>query len=477
MQTYTCPFCSFHFTESGKQWDSAIAFGECPQCSEPLRNFPGSVKLQEGNLAGHLARTPVVASSVQPIGVPLAPKFCSRCGAPTKVNTKFCTKCGGAFNYSAGTSPKDETPSAPQPKQQEGKTATQQPYPWGTVLIWAFLAFLLGFTTARPTWKSATAIDQSVLGVFIGAAYAAITAIIVGSYKYVNRKPNQFLGGSTWSRVTAEEAKKHPLYGVGGWLSCFASVLVVGLIQQIQPIALQAFHDVGPANWWVFNTPIIRALKFALVIYALAAIIIYLLLFSRHRNFRLVSSFILLSIWPAQAFRSILDPSPTVADALAISFLSYVLHCVVGVTYLQRSKRVRVTFEHSVKADHDNAANTSLPSSSPRPALTRESAQERQFNDASTGIREQVPPSGTEKDMSSTPPTVKPTVPIAKPSQDTTEAYEDRLYAQIAKELDTDTVDKAIWTKVYAQAGGDEKQTRVLYIKARYARLRDIKDA
>lgn len=64
-----------------------------------------------------------------------------------------------------------------------------------------------------------------------------------------------------------------------------------------------------------------------------------------------------------------------------------------------------------------------------------------------------------------------------KPNQNTAEAHEDRLYAQIAQELDTDTVDKALWTKAYAQAGGDEKQTRVLYIKARFARMRDMKDA
>ena len=74
----------------------------------------------------------------------------------------------------------------------------------------------------------------------------------------------------------------------------------------------------------------------------------------------------------------------------------------------------------------------------------------------------------------------KPTAPIsisAKPSQNAAEVHEDRIYAQIAQELDTNTVDKALWTKAYAQAGGDEKQTRVLYIKARFARLREIKDA
>lgn len=64
-----------------------------------------------------------------------------------------------------------------------------------------------------------------------------------------------------------------------------------------------------------------------------------------------------------------------------------------------------------------------------------------------------------------------------KMAQGKTDMLEERGYAQIAQELDTNMVDKALWTKAYAQAGGDEKQTRVFYIKARFARLRDIKDA
>lgn len=64
-----------------------------------------------------------------------------------------------------------------------------------------------------------------------------------------------------------------------------------------------------------------------------------------------------------------------------------------------------------------------------------------------------------------------------KMAQGKTDMLEERLYAQIAQELDTNTVDRALWTKAYAEVGGDEKQTRVLYIKQRFARLRDIKDA
>jgi|CXWL01.1.fsa_nt_gi hypothetical protein len=427
MQTYTCPFCKSYFSEADKQWDSARDFGECPQCSNPLRNFP------------------------------------------------------------VGSNRHKDTRPAQQPQQQEEKAATEQPYPWGAVLIWASLAFLLGLTTARPTWKSATSIDQSVLGVFIGAAYAAITALIVGAYKYFRRNPSRFLGSCTWTRVTAEEAKKHPLYGVRGWLAFFA-FSTLGLLKGLTIVNAEALKaGISLGKLLAADGPEITFVKQCLAIEVLGWLIICWFLFSKHKSFRLVSTCVLLSIWPATAFFATLgvasvpalDPSG-IGGALVFDFISWASYCAIWIGYLQRSKRVRVTFEHSVKAGRDNAVSTSLPPFCHKPAITRDSTQERQFNDASTGTREQVLPSRASKDMSSLQPSVKPTVPIsisAKPSQSAAEVHEDRLYAQIAQELDTYTVDKALWTKAYAQAGGDEKQTRVLYIKARFVRLREIEDA
>jgi len=48
---------------------------------------------------------------------------------------------------------------------------------------------------------------------------------------------------------------------------------------------------------------------------------------------------------------------------------------------------------------------------------------------------------------------------------------EDRVYRQIAEELETGATDKGIWTRLFAECGGDEKQTKVLYIKQRAERL------
>lgn len=396
-------------------------------------------------------------------------------------SASFCTKCGGALNFLAGMSPNDGMSLAQQSKQQEKKTATQQPYPWSTVLAWVFLAFLLGLITPHPRWERFDSTVESVLRVFIGAAYAIITAIIVGTYKYFHRNSSQLWGGYTWTRVTAEEARKHPLYGVRGWLAFFAFSTLIGFAQAVTPVNIEAIKaGVSLGTFLSLDMPEAIFLKWVLWIHGLVVVAIYGLLFSKHPSFRPVSSYLLVSLWPAVALVGFFNPVPGLGEGLVLSFISWAAYCATWVTYLQKSKRVRVTFEHSVKAGHDNAASTNQPPSSHKSAVTRESAQERQFKDASTGTREQVPVSRTSKDMSPLPPTVKPTGPIsisAEQSQNSTEAHEDRLYAQIAQELDTNTVDKALWTKAYAQAGGDEKQTRVLYIKARYARLREIKDA
>lgn len=48
---------------------------------------------------------------------------------------------------------------------------------------------------------------------------------------------------------------------------------------------------------------------------------------------------------------------------------------------------------------------------------------------------------------------------------------EDRVYDLIAKELEVGRPQKGLWTRLFAECGGDEKETRVLYIKQRAQRL------
>lgn len=48
---------------------------------------------------------------------------------------------------------------------------------------------------------------------------------------------------------------------------------------------------------------------------------------------------------------------------------------------------------------------------------------------------------------------------------------EDRIYSIIASELEGCVADKGLWTRLFAECGGDEKQTKVLYIRQRADRL------
>ena len=51
--------------------------------------------------------------------------------------------------------------------------------------------------------------------------------------------------------------------------------------------------------------------------------------------------------------------------------------------------------------------------------------------------------------------------------QEATKVNEDNIYAGIANEFDTTIVDKGLWTRLFAECSGDERQMKVLYIKQR----------
>jgi hypothetical protein len=52
---------------------------------------------------------------------------------------------------------------------------------------------------------------------------------------------------------------------------------------------------------------------------------------------------------------------------------------------------------------------------------------------------------------------------------------EERVYDEIAKELEIGATDKGLWTRLFAECDGDERQTKVLYIKKRAERLIAVK--
>ena len=58
----------------------------------------------------------------------------------------------------------------------------------------------------------------------------------------------------------------------------------------------------------------------------------------------------------------------------------------------------------------------------------------------------------------------------ASPS-DCVDIDEDTIYAAVAEELESGKTDKGLWTRLYAECNGDERQTKVLYITRRSEKL------
>ena len=390
MQTYSCPSCKFHISEADKLWDSAIDSGRCPYCQEPLRNFPVRTNRQE------------------------------------------------------------ETFTAHQPKRQEERPATQQPYPWGSVLAWVLFAFLLGLTTTHPPWKSTSSIDRSAFGVLVGIVYAVFAALIVGVLKFFKRTPGRLFFGAFGLSSDAQSADK-TVFSFSVVLAIFFLALAlylqhyIGLVDAVVCGLLGAGVKYGsaPSRW-------------LLGVYAFISPIVVIFLTDSRAGV----------LWPfffIAVCRSILaHQKESHRDAVSVVGAGNTSHETeasgIGTTHKKTDQRVV----------------------DPKPAITKNPPLDQQFSNDSLGKRVQAPRSDASKGMSHTQPTANPIAPVSipdGPSRNTIEAHEERLYEQIAQELDTNTVDKGLWTKAYAQTGGDDQQTRILYIKARFARLLAIEDA
>ena len=155
-----------------------------------------------------------------------------------------------------------------------------------------------------------------------------------------------------WQKVTVEQARQHPLYGVGGWLIVFAVGLLLGLISGLGDVRGEA-HKAGMTMWELLSLdhPAATYVNAALGLQVFIVASIYWLLLSKHASFRMVTSALLLGGWPAAALLGALGPFPGLAGSLALAFFSWAISCAVWVTYLQRSERVRVTFENCLAAD------------------------------------------------------------------------------------------------------------------------------
>jgi len=150
-----------------------------------------------------------------------------------------------------------------------------------------------------------------------------------------------------WQQVSWEEAKQHPLYGVKNWLAVFAFGVLLIPLRELGGLS-GAAHDAGMTvtQLLAHNEAFGMYVKAVLALQTLMLVAIYWLMFTKHRSFRAATSAMLFGYWPAVSLLALVTHAPGVGGTIGQGLISWVLSCAVWVTYLQRSRRVRITFEN-----------------------------------------------------------------------------------------------------------------------------------
>src|SRR6267142_2527427 len=258
---------------------------------------------------------------------------------------------------------------------------------------------------------------------------------------------------SKWRAISAEEAKAHPLYGVGGWLLLLvAGMMVLGPLLGVGRIgselmdaerqypalsSLDEWHTFKTVTWWTFA--------------AIAALSFYggwgLARGNDWSVVRRAKAILWISGPVGSLVMGVLVPLATfgksnVGDAQFVGgLLAAVLTATVWTAYLSKSKRVRVTFAHCVLAKPSNPDDKSQ-------------VQEKEFK-----TRQHSVP-------------VTNAAPISA-QQDTTMSanLEEEFWAKALAEYESSVRRPGLWARVFSQAQGNEAVAKASYLKHRAEEL------
>ena len=254
-----------------------------------------------------------------------------------------------------------------------------------------------------------------------------------------------------WQQISLEEARSNPLYGAKNWLAVFASGVLMVPLREYSEISSVA-NDAGiqVSEMLARNDAVAYYAKIVFAFECLMVVVIFWLLFTKHRSFRPVASLFLLASWPVFVSAAVITELPAGPSGLSSLLFPWILSCSVWVTYLQRSRRVRVTFENAVLVETQGPLSTPI-AVPPIPDPSR----------VSEWLSSQLGKPG----LNSLPPTKA--TPASQANMD------EEVWSQALREFEGVSRRQGLWARVFAEADGNDSIAKARYLKERAGQIAD----
>ena len=259
----------------------------------------------------------------------------------------------------------------------------------------------------------------------------------------------------SWKKVTITEAQAHPLYGVKSWLIVFAVGLLLGVLRELGWLTIEA-HKAGLSvtQLLAIDHPAIHLVKTTIWLNAGFVAVIYWALLTKNPHFRLIASSLMLLSWPISALISLATPFDGLGTALVMSLIQWIFSCALWVTYLNRSHRVRITFEQMVL--------DTVPDSSVR----------IEISNSSTGKRNLLADRSQTTKNHNTPTYSSNFSKLQIDASIDGVDFDEDLWAASLAEFESQNRHPGLWAKCFSEASGNEAAAKAEYLSRRTIQLR-----
>lgn len=278
-----------------------------------------------------------------------------------------------------------------------------------------------------------------------------------------------------WVEIPKEQAQDHRFYGIKYGLLVLLAYMILGPMAMWGSVNKELHKaQVSHSDFFAHSDAAPLVIAQMIIILLQSGVVMWAML-TKHPQFRRIATHAFAWYFPAVVVASLLfsmQAIGAVVATLVLGLVQWVIFSGLWVWYLQRSQRVRVTFEHTLKT---YSPTNTVPSTVPEQETsihadavqTTSEIASATATEMATHASHASDPAAPNADVHSGAIEVKAITPQPSTSDD-----EEVLWSQALAELDGSDRKQGLWAQCYATHHGQEPAVRANYLKARVAQLR-----